>query len=75
LYCVSGQLRNPGGQLNEYLVVGLVLYNAQDQVINFGTDEAISPEEISGSTTLEFEACTDSLDQNVGRYDIRAWGR
>lgn len=74
-YCVTGQLRNPGGQLNEFLVVGLVLYNGQDQVIDFGTDEAGSPEEISGDNKLEFEACADTLDQNVGGYDVRAWGR
>lgn len=74
-YCVSGQLGNPGNQLNEYLVAGLVLYNGQDQVINFGTDEASSPEKISGSNKLEFEACADTLGQNVGRYEVRAWGR
>lgn len=74
-YCVSGKLRNPGGQLNEYLVVGLVLYNGQNNVVSFGTDEASSPEEVTGANALEFEACVDTLDQNVGRYEVRAWGR
>ena len=32
-YCASGKVRNPGGQLNHYLSIVSVLYNAQDNVI------------------------------------------
>ena len=35
-YCVGGTLRNPGGQLEDYLVIVAVLYDNQDQVVSFG---------------------------------------
>ena len=36
IYCVGGTLRNPGGELQVYLVVVVVLYDNQDRIVNFG---------------------------------------
>ena len=52
-YCVTGRLRNSGGQLGDYLVVVAVLYNDQDEVINFDSYEDYSPENITGDQPLE----------------------
>jgi uncharacterized protein YgiM (DUF1202 family) len=73
-YCLSGTLRNSGGELEEYLVIVAVLYNHQDQVINFGGYDELNFEEIVGDQTLDFEVCVDPLGQEVGRYELQAWG-
>ena len=74
-YCVGGRLRNPGGQLLDYLVIVAVLYNDDDNVINFASYEAPSPEEVVGDQTSGFQVCVETLDQNVARYEVRAWGK
>jgi hypothetical protein len=74
-YCVSGELRNPGGQLDSYLTIVAVLYNAQGNVISFDSYEEYFPEEIVGDETLDFEVCVDPLGQDVARYEVRAWGQ
>jgi hypothetical protein len=74
-YCVNGQLRNSGGSLASYLVVIAVLFNAQNQVINFDSYDEPYPEEISGSQTSGFEICIDPYEQSVARYELRAWGQ
>jgi hypothetical protein len=75
VYCVSGRLHNRGDKLNDYVMVAAILYNDQDQIIDFDGDTSYSPQDIVGDTTYDFEFCIDVLDQNVGRYEMRAWGK
>lgn len=73
-YCVSGKLRNPGGELQAYLVTGLILFDSQDNVVNFTDDYKDPPPNIVGDQTMEFNLCVDSLGQEISRYELRAWG-
>lgn len=73
-YCVAGELQNPGGKLQEYVLVMATLYDSQEKVINFG-DELEPRPAILGDETLDFEICTQTLGQPVARYDLRAWGQ
>jgi hypothetical protein len=74
-YCVTGKVRNPGGQLGDYLAVVAVLYNDQGNVINFDSYENYSPENVASEQTLDFEVCVNPLGQEVADYDVRAWGQ
>jgi hypothetical protein len=73
-YCVVGKLRNLGGRLESYMVIAAVLYDAQDDVINFDTD-TLYPHQVVGDEPLDFEVCVDPLGQDVARYEVRAWGQ
>lgn len=73
-YCIGGTLRNPGSKLQDYLTVVAVLYDGQDKVISFGEYYA-DPEYVVGDQTEEFEVCVDPHDQDVARYELRAWGQ
>lgn len=73
-YCLSGRLRNPGSQLTDYLVVAAVLYNGRNKIVNFGSYEAPSPQEVLGDNALDFDICVDPLEQAVVRHEVRAWG-
>jgi hypothetical protein len=73
-YCVAGELRNPGDELQEYLVIAAVLYNDQGDVINFDSYNDDSPEGVVGDQTADFEICVDTHQQEVARYELRAWG-
>lgn len=73
-YCIGGTLRNPGSELQDYLVVVAVLYDGQDRVIGFGEHRA-DPKSVVGDETEEFEICVDPHDQDVARYELRAWGQ
>jgi hypothetical protein len=74
-YCVSGELRNPGGQLESYLTIVAVLYDAQGNVVGFDSYEEYAPEDVVGNETLDFEICVDPLGQQVDGYEVRAWGQ
>ena len=74
-YCVAGELRNPGGELGEYLAIALVLYDSQENVISFSYYEELDPGWIEDDDTLEFELCADLLDQAVAHHTLQAWGR
>jgi hypothetical protein len=73
-YCVAGRLRNPGGALQRNLLIVLVLYDDQDRVVNFGDYYESSPESLAGGQTLDFEVCADEFNQDIARYELRAWG-
>jgi uncharacterized protein YraI len=73
-YCLSGELRNPGDVLEDYLVIVAVLYDHDDKVINFSDYEELALEDIVADQTLEFQICVDPLDQAVARYELQAWG-
>ncbi len=70
-YCVSGKFRNQGVALEAYAVPFMVLYNNQDQVVNFADYYA---EEALNNQTLDFEVCIETDNQTVNRYKLQAWG-
>jgi len=75
VYCVGGTLRNPGGELQVYLVVVVVLYDNQDRVVNFGDYNEPYPIDVVGGQLSNFEICVDPHGQGVARYELRAWGQ
>jgi uncharacterized protein YgiM (DUF1202 family) len=75
VYCLTGELQNPEGQLQEYLLIVAILYDSQDNVINFGDYYAANPGDIVGDQSLDFEVCIDSPAEDVARYELRAWGQ
>lgn len=74
-YCLGGTLRNLGGALQDYLVVTAILYNQQDNMINFNYEYQDNFNQIMGDQFLEFEICVDPPNQDPARYELRAWGR
>ncbi|MCL4302065.1 MAG: hypothetical protein KJ077_40610 [Anaerolineae bacterium] len=75
LYCISGELKNHSGQLHDYLVIALILYDGQENVISFSYYEELDPDWIEGDDQLDFELCSDVLEQGVARHELQAWGR
>lgn len=72
--CVIGKVRNPGGELQSYLVIAAVLYDTQDNVINYYDHLEQSIGNLKDDTTLDFEICVDPLNQPVARFEPQAWG-
>lgn len=72
--CVIGKVRNPGGELQSYLVIAAVLYDAQGNVINYYDHLEQSIGNLKDDTTLDFEICVDPLNQPVARFEPQAWG-
>jgi hypothetical protein len=56
-YCVTGELQNSGGELEDLLVVVAVLYDEAGNVINFDSYREPSPQTVIGEQTLDFEVC------------------
>jgi hypothetical protein len=73
-YCVGGTIRNPGDRLQEYLLIVVVLYDNQDQVVYF-SDYYADPDYATGNEPQDFEVCVDTLSQEVTRYELQAWGQ
>ncbi len=71
-YCLAGELRNPGRELEDYLIVAAVLYDSQDNVLNFGDYEEFG--QLQGNAS-NFEICIDRPSQDIARYEVVAWGR
>jgi len=74
-YCVEGRLRNPGSELQDYLVIAVVLYDARGQLINFDYDTNSYISGVVGDVTSGFRFCVDPLQQEVAHYELRAWGQ
>jgi len=74
-YCVTGELRNPGGNLSHYLVISAALYNSEDKVINFDILDVPSPGLVVGDQAQSFSICVDTHNQQVARYELQAWGQ
>lgn len=72
-YCVSGRLRNLAQELNIYLSVVTVLFDAQGKVINFGDQYEHSPG-LGSNQEKGFKVCADPMGQEVVDYQLRAWG-
>ena len=75
VYCLVGELENRGDFLNEYVVIVAVLFDNQNQMLGFGEYYEPEPEEGLTEFPLEFDICIDVGDQNVARYELRAWGQ
>lgn len=73
-YCVTGKIRNLGEALNDYLAIIAVLYDAQDNVINFSDYYNYSPKNLVGDQMQDFEICADPLHQEVARHELRPLG-
>lgn len=74
-YCVAATLRNPGNELQDYLVIAAVLYDGENKVINFADYIASTPIGIVGDDTLDFEICVGLPNDGAARYELIAWGR
>lgn len=74
-YCVRGQLRNPGGALTDYLVIAVLLYDAQNNVVKFADESDGPPIFAVGERLKSFEICIAPPYPGVVRYELRAWGR
>jgi hypothetical protein len=72
LYCVEGVLQSPGDSLQNYLVIVVVLYDQQGNVINFG--DYYEPY-LAGDQALDFDICVGPPNQEVAQYELRAWGQ
>jgi hypothetical protein len=72
-YCIEGKLQKSGSSLGNYLVIVIVLYDPQDNVINFG-DYYVSEFQSLANPTVDFQICVSPLGQEVTRYELRAWG-
>lgn len=73
-YCVGGTIRNPGDRLQDYLLIVVVLYDNQERVIYF-SDYYADPEYATGDEPQDFEVCVDTLNQEVARHELQAWGQ
>ncbi|MFN8456224.1 MAG: FxLYD domain-containing protein [Anaerolineae bacterium] len=74
-YCVSGELRNNGDELQDYLVIVAILYDGQGNVVNFDYYDEYNPDGIRGDDTSEFDICVPPPNQETANFELRAWGR
>ena len=75
VYCLEGKARNLGAGVEDYLIIAAVLYDAQDNVVNFGDYQEFGRIGLAGDTSSDFEICVDPPYQNVVRYELQAWGQ
>ncbi len=73
-YCVGGKVRNPGEALKSYLTIVVTLYDSQNRVINFGSDEKVGVTTLVGDRTVNFRICITPPNQDTARYDLQAFG-
>ncbi len=74
-YCLQGRLRNVGSPLQKVVIMG-VLYNDQDQMLQFGEHkQSVSGIDLAAQP-LEFEICFNLNNPNlIARHELRAWGQ
>lgn len=72
-YCLEGVVHNSGEPLDKYLVVAAVLYDSQNNLVNFSDNGDLGPE--AGSDNSPFEICVNLSNQPVARHELLAWGR
>jgi hypothetical protein len=66
-------VHNSGSPLAEYLVVAAVLYDSQNNLVNFSDYGELGLE--TGSDNAPFEICVNLSNQQVARHELQAWGR
>jgi hypothetical protein len=74
-YCLTGTARNPGAPLQSSLTIVAVLFDSQEKVINFDSDEKTNIAGFEGGAGLSFRICIAPPNEDVARYELRAWGR
>jgi|GEM_PF-1756890 len=74
MYCLQGQIKNPGTAIEDYLIILATAYDEQGQVVGFGEHSENSPGTVIADQTAPFKVCLDPLDQHVSSYELRAWG-
>ena len=74
IYCLAGKVNNPGGTLQEYLVIGATLYDDQGNVANFGDYYEPDLTALADGQPLDFEICVDPPFHNAVRHELWAWG-
>ncbi len=74
MYCLGGQIQNPGAPLEDYLIIVAFTYNEQGQLVSFGEYSLTSPEQAVGDQTSSFELCIDPMDQTIVSHELAALG-
>ena len=74
LYCVAGKLRNPGDAVQAHLTVVVILWDSQNNMLNWGNYDVRFPGDVVGDLTTDFKICVSPPNQGVARYELRAWG-
>lgn len=74
-YCLQGELQHPDSNLNEYVTIIAILYDSQNNVVNFGNAVSTNFVGAAGDVPSNFEICIPPSNQNVSRYELRAWGQ
>jgi hypothetical protein len=69
-YCLDGELKIRGDEPEDYLIIAVILYDSQGNVVNFGdySEFGVDDDEV------DFEICINPPNQDVARYDLVAWG-
>jgi hypothetical protein len=76
VYCVTGQLRNLGEPLQEYLILLISLYNSQGNMISFSHQFEPNFAAVQGDQTLPLEICIGASNlSEVVDHGLQAWGR
>ena len=75
MYCIGGQVQNPGSPLDEYLVVLATTYDGKGHVVSFGEHSTATPAEIVAGQSSPFSICIDPLNEQIARYQLWALGR
>lgn len=74
-YCLAGKVQPEDEEPRDYIVIVAILYDTQGQVVGFGDNQDIFPEDVEDGQAASFEMCVPSPDQAVARYDVLAWGQ
>ena len=73
---MTGQLRNPGEPLQEYLILLISLYNTQGNMISFSHQFEPNFAAVLGDQTLPLEICIGAANlSEVVDHGLQAWGR
>lgn len=74
--CVSATVKNNGADLAKYLKIVVVLFDSNNNVINFSDAYQLDDlDAVAGGQSLDMMSCADPLDQSVARYEIHGWGQ
>lgn len=74
-YCITGQIRNLGDDIKEYLVIAVILYDANHNIVNFSPFQEPDFENLVNNQALDIDSCIGLSDQNIADYAMRAWGQ
>lgn len=69
-FCLTGGLHNPQAETARSVVVAAILYDAQGNLLRFGTDVVAV---VEAGQSANFAVCLNSLPENPTRYEVRAW--